>query len=106
MTNDYALTFMNDNRAYFLKHRPRLRDLFVTRREFLNRCGMGFGALSFLGLTASGLLPGETVNAADVSYSPLAPKPPHFPAKAKRVLHIFAAGAPSQLDTWDPKPGL
>jgi len=97
---------MNPDRAYFLNHRPRLRDLFTTRREFLNRCGMGFGALSFLGLTASGLLPGETADAADVSFSPLAPKPPHFPTKAKRVLHIFAAGAPSQLDTWDPKPGL
>jgi len=97
---------MNPNHAFFLNHRPRLRDLFVTRREFLNRCGMGFGALSFLGLTAAGLLPGETAEGADVSYSPLAPKSPHFPAKAKRVLHIFAAGAPSQLDTWDPKPGL
>src|SRR5205085_319431 len=39
-------------------------------------------------------------------FSPLAPKDPHFPAKAKRVVHIFASGAPSQVDTWDPKPGL
>ncbi|MDB6029250.1 MAG: hypothetical protein JWM68_5473, partial [Verrucomicrobiales bacterium] len=38
--------------------------------------------------------------------SPLAPKNPHFAAKAKRVIHIFAQGAPSQVDTWDPKPSL
>jgi hypothetical protein len=36
----------------------------------------------------------------------LAPKLPPFPAKAKRVIHIFAAGAPSHVDTWDPKPAL
>ena len=39
-------------------------------------------------------------------FSPFSPKQPQFPAKAKRVLHIFAAGAPSHLDTWDPKPEL
>jgi len=36
----------------------------------------------------------------------MSPKTPHFPAKAKRVVHIFAQGAPSQVDTWDPKPAL
>jgi len=38
--------------------------------------------------------------------NPLAPRPPHFPAKAKRVIHIFANGGPSQVDTFDPKPAL
>src|SRR2546430_2225858 len=38
--------------------------------------------------------------------SPLAPKAPHFPAKAKRVIHIFANGGPSHVDTFDPKPEL
>jgi hypothetical protein len=47
---------------------------------------------------------GPAAQAAPVS--PLAPKPPHFPAKAKRVLHIFAVGGPSHVDTWDPKPAL
>ena len=37
---------------------------------------------------------------------PLAPRPPHFPAKARRVLHIFCTGAVSHLDTWDYKPAL
>ena len=38
--------------------------------------------------------------------NPLAAKPPHFPAKAKHVIHIFASGGPSHVDTWDPKPML
>src|SRR5207248_1359305 len=38
--------------------------------------------------------------------NPLAPKPPHFPAKAKAVIHLFMAGAPSQLDLFDNKPEL
>jgi hypothetical protein len=44
-------------------------------------------------------------SAAD-GLNPLAPKKPHFPAKAKRVIHIFANGGPSQVDTFDPKPAL
>ena len=37
---------------------------------------------------------------------PLEPKSPHFPAKAKHIIHIFASGGPTQVDTWDPKPQL
>jgi hypothetical protein len=77
-----------------------------TRRDFLERTGMGFGMTSLLGLTAMGLLRDESHAAAANTYSPLAPKPPHFPVKAKRILHIFAQGAPSHIDTFDPKPGL
>src|SRR5207244_5446606 len=40
------------------------------------------------------------------AYSPLAPRQPHFTPKARRVIHIFASGAPSHIDTWDPKPAL
>src|SRR5207244_1241261 len=40
------------------------------------------------------------------AHSPLAPRMPHFTPRAKRVLHIFAQGAPSHIDTFDPKPGL
>src|SRR5207237_3078234 len=43
---------------------------------------------------------------AAISTSPLAPRNPHFPAKAKRVIHIFANGGPSHVDTFDPKPML
>src|SRR4051794_3786006 len=72
----------------------------LDRREFLQRLGMGMGMLGL-----SGLL-GGTASADDPSLSPLAPKLPHFPAKAKRVIHIFANGGPSHVDTWDPKPEL
>jgi hypothetical protein len=76
---------------------------FYTRRDFLTRLGMGIG-----GLGLASLLNHDSVFGADVdsSTSPLAPKLPPYPGKAKRVLHIFAAGAPSQVDTWDPKPAL
>jgi hypothetical protein len=70
-----------------------------SRRDFLARAGMGFG------LTAlAPMLAGEA-RAVDAT-NPLAPRPPHFPAKAKRVIHIFANGGPSQVDTFDPKPAL
>ncbi|MEQ1852354.1 MAG: DUF1501 domain-containing protein [Chthoniobacteraceae bacterium] len=81
------------------QHRPSMDDLCVTRRQFLNRFGMGFGALSLASLL------GETAHAA-ASLSPLDPKAPHFPGKAKRVIHIFTQGGPSHIDTWDPKPGM
>ena len=43
---------------------------------------------------------------ADAPRSPLAPKPPHFPTKAKHVVFLFMNGAPSQVDTFDYKPAL
>jgi hypothetical protein len=85
-----------------LQRRPE--DMFLTRRQFLERAGMGFGALSLTGLVGMGLL--DPIEAQANSYSPLATKQPHFAPKAKRVLHLFASGAPSQVDTWDPKPAL
>ncbi len=96
----------NRDQKYIADHTPRLADMFQTRRQFLNRFGMGFGALSLAGLTGMGLLPELDAQAGTGSFSPLAPKQPHFPAKAKRILHIFASGAPSHIDTWDPKPAL
>ena len=67
----------------------------VSRREMLTRCGVGMGMLGLAPLLAE---------AGDAN--PLAPKKPHFAGKAKRVIHIFANGGPSQVDTWDPKPLL
>jgi hypothetical protein len=73
-----------------------------SRRDFLTRLGMGFGALSL-----GALLSEENLSrAAELNLSPLAPKNPPLPCKAKRVIHIFANGAPSHVDTWDPKPAL
>src|SRR4051794_10229783 len=75
-----------------------------SRRDFLTRLGMGFGAISLASLLHEDFV--GNANAATPLLSPLAPKDPQFPAKAKRVIHIFASGAPSQVDTWDPKPML
>lgn len=82
----------------------RPEDMLFTRRMFLNRLGLGFGGLSLTCLAGLGLL--EPESRSQTSHSPFAPKVPHFPAKAKRVLHIFASGAPSHIDTFDPKPAL
>lgn len=82
-------------------HQPRLEDSFLTRRDFLCKCGMGIGALALadlmgqIGLAAS---PGEI--------NPLSPKTPHFKPRARRVIHIFLNGGPSHVDTFDPKPEL
>jgi hypothetical protein len=77
--------------------------LALTRREFLNRCGMGLGALG-LGALMQEASPRAWGQTGYVS--PLAPKQPHFPAKAKRVIHLFMNGGPSHIDTFDPKPAL
>ncbi len=83
----------------------RLEDYLLTRRQFLSRMGMGMGALSLatildpLAMSAAPLPIGTTGG-------PLLPKTPHFPGKAKAVIHIFAQGAPSHVDTWDPKVEL
>jgi hypothetical protein len=67
----------------------------MTRRDCLRTMGTGFGMLGL-----ANLLNG------DMSSSPLAPRAPHFPAKAKRVVFLFLNGGPSQVDTFDPKPAL
>src|SRR6478672_10209605 len=87
-------------------HHPfRLQDRFLTRRDFLNRCGIGFGMLGLANLLGPQTLAADNGVPGAVN-SPLAPKAPHFPAKAKRVIHIFANGGPSHVDTFDPKPAL
>jgi len=77
----------------------------LSRRELLQRCGVGMGLLGLTQLMGeAGLL---TAHAKSVEpANPLAPKKPHFAAKAKQVIHIFANGGPSQVDTFDPKPAL
>lgn len=83
-------------------HAPSLEDHFVTRRQFLRRAGLGFGALSFAAMFGDNLF--STASAAEIAN--ILPRSPHFPAKAKHVVHIFAQGAPSHVDTFDPKPTL
>jgi hypothetical protein len=86
-------------------HAPNPEHLALTRREFLSRCGMGMGALGLGGLLGGLGLPGSAA-ASDGFTNPLLPKHPHFPGTAKRVIHIFANGGASQVDTFDPKPAL
>src|SRR5215207_1237214 len=75
--------------------------LDLTRRHFLRDCGIGVGKVALAAMLA------DAVRASGAaSANPLAPKQPHFPAKAKRVIHLFMAGAPSQLELFDYKPEL
>ena len=99
---------MNDSPNQRVVDIIQARDL--SRRGLLRSVGMGIGSL---GLTA--LLGSESAAATSPSTSdplsgpmtnPLAVRQPHFPAKAKRVIHIFCNGGPSHVDTFDPKPKL
>ena len=74
----------------------------MTRRDLLSRAGMGFASLGLVDLLSQQNL----LEAAPISTSPLAPKQPHFPGKAQRVIHLFMNGGPSHVDTFDPKPML
>ena len=68
---------------------------------------MGMGALALGGVLGQSGIFGSRATAADaVSLNPLRVRQPHFPAKAKRVIHIFANGGASHVDTFDPKPTL
>ena len=72
----------------------------ASRRWFLRECGLGLGKIGLASLLANPLL-----RAAALPQSPSILQT-HFPAKAKSVIHLFMAGAPSQLDLFDPKPEL
>ncbi|MGV3532902.1 MAG: DUF1501 domain-containing protein [Chthoniobacteraceae bacterium] len=97
---------MNRTPNYKLEeHLPTLEDLCCSRRSFLQRSGMGMGALSLASILGADFFGSSKAEAAG-SLSPVAARAPHFPAKAKAVIHIFAEGGPSQVDTWDPKPAL
>ena len=80
----------------------------VTRREMLQLCGGGFGYLALAGLTSlwDGAEAATGVGKAAGAASPLAPKTPHFPPRAKRIIFLFMKGGPSHVDTFDPKPML
>ena len=73
-----------------------------TRRHFFNQCGMGVGAIALADMLADSTRGRD----ATPSSNPLAPKPTHFPARAKRVIYLFMAGGPSQLDMFEHKPML
>ena len=74
----------------------------VSRRELLARAAGGFGALALTGLLAEL----DSASGATVDLDPLAPKPTHFPPKAKNVIFLFMGGGVSHVDSFDPKPEL
>ncbi|MFP6649719.1 MAG: DUF1501 domain-containing protein, partial [Pirellulaceae bacterium] len=71
-----------------------------SRRAMLRHCGTGVGMLGL-----SSLLHAESERERRTR-NPLAPKPPHFKARAKHVIFLFMNGGPSHVDTFDPKPAL
>ena len=72
----------------------------LSRRQILQRASAGFAYLAFAGMSS--------VNGSEKSTnkSPLAPKAPHFPARAKRVIFLCMQGGPSHVDSFDFKPQL
>ncbi len=79
---------------------PRIEQkLHVNRRQFFGRCATGIGTAALASLVNPDVFASNAPN-------PMAPKPPHFAPKAKRVIYLFQSGAPSQLDTFDYKPAM
>jgi hypothetical protein len=76
------------------------------RRDFLRSAGAGFGMIALTALLAEDGLLAEEPSPAPRAGDPLAPKLPHHPARARRVIFLFMAGGPSHLETFDPKPEL
>ncbi|MDX2037636.1 MAG: DUF1501 domain-containing protein [Isosphaeraceae bacterium] len=77
----------------------------ISRRAMLQSASAGFGSLALAGLLGEEARAAAAVSRPDPR-KPLAPRPPHFPAKAKRVIFLFMHGGPSQMDTFDYKPLL
>jgi hypothetical protein len=71
----------------------------LTRRQALRTFANGFGLIGLAGLLADE----ARANGSD---NPLAPRPPHFAPKARRLIFLFMSGGPSHVDTFDPKPRL
>ena len=83
---------------------------FAGRRRWLQRSGLGIGSLALTSLLKDqGLLhavDSDATNFESIAGSSLVARKPHFAPRAKRVIHLFANGGPSQIDTFDPKPML
>ncbi len=82
---------------------PRMEQLQLqTRRTFLQHGGLGVGAMALTSLMTTG----QAEAAKDVVHNPLAPREPHFAAKAKRIIYLHLTGSPPHLDLYDYKPEL
>src|SRR5437764_6007169 len=76
----------------------------ISRRYFLRECGYGTGKIALASLLTGSLAGQLAATPGTPAPNPLAPRPPHFPGKARAVIHLFMAGAPSQLELFDRKP--
>ena len=87
---------------------PNVTPCGRTRRQFLWEVGGGFAGLALVDLLAREGFFATRAEAGETATAPylLGPKPPHFPAKAKHAVFLFMNGAPSHVDTFDPKPAL
>ena len=74
----------------------------LSRRQILQATGTGFGYLALAGLLGQN----NSARAESADTKPLAPKPPHFPTKVKRVIFLFMEGAMSHVDTFEYKATL
>ena len=73
----------------------------INRRQLLQHTGMGFGSLAL-----AGMLTDHAAAGTDVPPSTMTPRDAQFAPRAKRVIHLFMNGGPSQVDSFDPKPAL
>lgn len=83
-----------------------LNSSLLSRRQMLKTSKAGFGYLALASLLRESAPRTVSASQKSVVESPLAPRPPHFPAKAKRIIFLFMEGAASQMDTWEYKPQL
>src|SRR5437588_12775233 len=79
--------------------------LYSTRRHFFRDCGVGVGKIALASLLTNAFAARASAAPA-AARNPLAARPPHFAPRAKRVIYLFMAGAPSHLDLFDYKPQL
>src|SRR3954447_14864019 len=91
-------TEMNCQTHLYRGQDPKL----IARRWFFRQCGVGLGTIALAEL----LREGRPAAAAPALADPLAPKAPHYRPRAKRVVFLFMAGAPSHLELFDYKPQL
>lgn len=89
---------------------PRLElDLLLSRRQFFAGSGLRLGAVAMAAMAAQAGVSGPNARAdapAMARMNPPLPGLPHFAPKAKSVIYLHMNGGPSQIDTWDYKPGL
>ena len=89
-----------------MHHCHRFQPAPLSRREMLFKCANGFGGLALMALMADRAFGGAVTTVPASARNPLAPRPTHFPGKARSIIFLYMDGGPSQVDTFDPKPQL